>query len=99
PRPRRVEPTEQPESVPPAPVRDPLGDVYSLRDAAKVFGLRESRLRYWERSGFIVRSVQQGRQRYYCFEDLIGIRAAKELLDEGVPLQSVRRSIEALRSS
>jgi tetratricopeptide (TPR) repeat protein len=80
-------------------MKDPLADVYSMRDAAKLFALSPSRLRYWERSAFITRSVQFGDQRYYSFEDLIGIRAAKELLDEGVALRSVRRSIEALRAS
>jgi tetratricopeptide (TPR) repeat protein len=79
--------------------KDPLADVYSMREAAKLFTLSPSRLRYWERSGFITRSVQLGGQRYYSFEDLIGIRAAKELLDEGVALQNVRRSVEALRAS
>ena len=95
---RRFLPAAPPPDEPKG-TRDPLGDVYTMRDAAKVFGLSASRLRYWERSGFIVRSVQQGRLRFYSFEDLIGIRAAKELLDEGVPLQSVRRSVESLRSS
>ena len=40
------------------PVRDPLGDLYSLRDAAKLFKLSESRLRYWEKSAFITRSLR-----------------------------------------
>jgi tetratricopeptide (TPR) repeat protein len=79
--------------------KDPLADFYSVRDAAKLFSLSPSRLRYWERSGFLTRSIQLGEQRYYSFEDLIGIRAAKELLDEGVALQSVRRNIVALRAS
>jgi tetratricopeptide (TPR) repeat protein len=105
---RSVKGTQPPRRlVPPDPAdenarphsQDPLGDVYSMRDAAKLFSLTPSRLRYWERSGFIARSVQTGAQRYYSFEDLIGIRAAKELLDEGVALQAVRRSVEALRAS
>jgi tetratricopeptide (TPR) repeat protein len=79
--------------------KDPLGDVYSVRDVARLFGFSSSRLRYWERSGFIKRSVQLGRQRFYSFEDLIGIRAAKELLEDGIALQNVRKSVEALRSS
>jgi tetratricopeptide (TPR) repeat protein len=79
--------------------KDPLGDLYTLNDAAKVFNLKKSRLQYWERSGFITRSVALGRKRFYSFEDLISLRAAKELLDEGVPLQNVRRNIEALRAS
>ncbi|MFI5308278.1 MAG: tetratricopeptide repeat protein [Polyangiales bacterium] len=97
--PRRLLPA--PASEPPAALRtkDPLADVYTARDAAKLFGLSPSRLRYWERSGFIGRSVSLEDQRYYSFEDLIGIRAAKELLDEGVALQSVRKSVAALRAS
>ena len=79
--------------------RDPLGDLYSLRDAAKLFHLPESRLRYWERQGFIVRSCEISSRRYYTFQDLIGIRAARELLDEGVPLRQVHKSLRALRES
>lgn len=78
---------------------DPTGDLYTIDDAAKLFAIRSSRLRYWERTGFLTRSGQVGRQRYYTFQDLIGLRAAKGLLDEGVALRSVRRSIEALRKS
>ncbi len=81
------------------PVRDPLGDLYSLRDVAKLFKLSESRLRYWEKSGFITRSGEVSSKRYYTFQDLIGIRAAKDLLDEGVALRSVRKSLAALRES
>lgn len=81
------------------PVRDPLADLYSLCDIAKLFKLSESRLRYWEKSGFIVRSGEAAGKRYYTFQDLIGIRAAKELLDEGVALRSVRKSLAALHES
>jgi tetratricopeptide (TPR) repeat protein len=96
---RRFLPAHPPEAQAPAHTKDPLGDLYTLRDASKVFNLSTSRLRYWERSGFVVRSVHQGPQRFYSFEDLIGLRAAKELLDDGIPLQSVRRSVEALRAT
>jgi tetratricopeptide (TPR) repeat protein len=81
------------------PQRDPLSDLYTLRDAAKLFRLSESRLRYWEKSGFIVRSSEISSRRYYTFQDLIGIRAARELLDQGVPLRSVHKSLRALRDS
>jgi tetratricopeptide (TPR) repeat protein len=81
------------------PQRDPLADLYTLRDAAKLFRLSESRLRYWERNGFIARSSEISGRRYYTFQDLIGIRAARELLDEGVPLRNVHKSLRALRDS
>ena len=96
---RRILPTTPPEGDARPRIKDPLGDLYSTTDASKLFGLSEGRLRYWERSDFIERSVRVGGKRYYSFQDLISIRAARELLDEGIPLQSVRRSIEALRTS
>lgn len=97
---RRFQPAQpDPATITAVGSRDPLGDHYSVNDVAKLFALTGGRLRYWERSGFIKRSIQIGRQRFYSFEDLIGIRAAKELLAEGIALQSVRRSVEALRAS
>lgn len=76
---------------------DPLADLYSARDVARVFGVAASRLRYWDRTGFLSPSGRRGRRRYYTFQDLIGLRAAKALLDAGVPLQRVRKSVESLR--
>ena len=78
---------------------DPLADLYSVSEVARVFGIKRSRLRSWDRSGFIQPSGRSGRRRYYTFQDLIGLRVAKGLLDEGVPLRRVRKSVEALRSS
>ena len=79
--------------------RDPMAALYTLRDAAKLFRLSESRLRYWEKQGFIVRSCEVSGRRYYTFQDLIGIRAARGLLDEGVALRNVHKSLRALRES
>lgn len=76
---------------------DPLADLYSVVEVARVFGLKTSRLRYWDRTGFIKPSGRAGRRRFYTFQDLISLRVAKGLLDQGVPLRQVRRSIEALR--
>jgi tetratricopeptide (TPR) repeat protein len=81
------------------PERDPLGDLYTLRDASKLFKLSESRLRYWEKNGFITRTCELGGRRYYTFQDLIGIRAARELLNEGVALRNVHKSLRALQES
>jgi tetratricopeptide (TPR) repeat protein len=77
---------------------DPLSDLYSAAEAGKLFAISESRLRYWDRTGFLAPSGRRGRRRYYTFQDLIGLRAAKTLLDAGVPLQRVRKSISSLRT-
>lgn len=100
PPPKRILPTEPPPvEAEPQRERDPVGDLYTVTETAALFGLAESRLRYWERSGFLARSVEAGGKRYYSFQDLIGVRAAKSLLDEGVPLQSVRKSLVALQGT
>lgn len=78
---------------------DPLADLYSLGEVARLFSLSASRLRYWERTGFLARSAEVRGRRFYTFQDLIALRAAKELLDGGVALRTVRRSLEALRTS
>jgi tetratricopeptide (TPR) repeat protein len=100
PPPKRILPTEPPppDAEPPR-ARDPLADLYTVQEAAALFSVSESRLRYWERSGFLVRSVQTAGKRFYSFQDLIAVRAAKALLDTGVPLQSVRKSLDALQST
>jgi DNA-binding transcriptional MerR regulator len=71
--------------------------MYSAAEVARLFELPESRVRYWSQTGFISPSVRQGSRRFYTFRDLISIKVAKELLDAGLPLQRVRRSLDALR--
>lgn len=106
---RRAEPPEEPpreergsprraERADPAKNRstEPYGELFARAEVARLFGLPESRLAYWARSGFIQPSGKVGRRRYYTFQDLIGIRAAKELLDHGAPLRAVRRSLAHL---
>ena len=70
---------------------------YAPRDVSRLFGLPESRLRYWAQTGFIRPSVRVRGRTFYSFRDLIAIKVARELLESGLPLQRVRRSLDALR--
>ncbi|PRP96268.1 helix-turn-helix domain-containing protein [Enhygromyxa salina] len=70
---------------------------YTVAEVARLFELPESRVRYWSQTGFISPSARNGARRFYTFKDLISIKVAKELLDAGLPLQRVRRSLDALR--
>lgn len=70
---------------------------YALRDVARLFDLPESRLRYWAQTGFISPSIRLRGRTFYSFRDLIAIKVARELLGAGLPLQRVRRSLDALR--
>ncbi len=72
---------------------------YTVRDVARIFGLHESRIRYWAQTGFINPSGFHSGKRQYNFMDLVGIKAAKELLARGIPLQRVRKNLQALREA
>lgn len=78
---------------------DQVLELYSVRDAARLFGLAESRLRYWMQAGFLRPSVRQGGRFYYTFADLVGIKAAVELLGAGISMVRVRRALDGLRGS
>jgi DNA-binding transcriptional MerR regulator len=71
----------------------------SVKDVARIVGLDEARLRYWAQTGLMGPSVRRGARSYYTFTDLIGVKVVKELLERGLSLQAVRKSLEALRQS
>jgi tetratricopeptide (TPR) repeat protein len=74
-------------------------ELYSIRDAARLFRVPDSRLRYWIQTGFVRPSLRQGGRFYYSFSDLVGLKAAVELLAAGVPLVRVRKALAALKGA
>ncbi len=79
------------------PGRNMSTGTYSCREVSRLFGISEGRLRYWDKSGFISPSSDDGRRKCYTFHDLIGVRSAKTLLDHGVSLQRARRILDTIR--
>ncbi len=75
-----------------------MEEVFSVRDVSRLFGLSESRIRYWAQTGFISPSIRRGNRRFYSFSDLIGLKVARDLLASGLSLQRVRKNLQALRS-
>ncbi len=75
-----------------------MTSLYSPREVAEIIGLQESRVRYWAQTGFVGPSVKEGGRLLYNFADLVGVKAAKELLDRGVSLQRARKNLDALRA-
>jgi tetratricopeptide (TPR) repeat protein len=73
-------------------------ELYAIKDVSRVFGLRESRLRYWFQIGFLWPSVRRQGRVFYTFQDLVLVKAAKVLLDSGVPVERVRGALAALRT-
>lgn len=74
-------------------------ELYSIRDVARILAVQESRLRYWMQTGFVGPSVRKGGRFYYTFCDLVAVKAAKDLLAAGMPLQKIRKNIDALKQA
>ncbi len=74
-------------------------ELYSIRDVSRILALQESRLRYWMQTGFVGPTVRKGGRFYYTFCDLVAVKSAKDLTATGMPLQKVRKNVEALRKA
>lgn len=84
------------EHEPTAPVSTDDDGTFTVKQVSELFGLPERKLRYWSQTGFIVPSLKDGSRIFYNFRDLIAVKVAKALLDSGIPLRRVRRSLSAL---
>lgn len=78
---------------------DPFRALYGCSEVARLFRCSQSKLRYWDRCGFIAPSARVGQRKFYSFQDLVSIRAAKALLERGVPFREVRRAVDSLRQA
>jgi tetratricopeptide (TPR) repeat protein len=75
-----------------------MKQLYSSRDVAQIVGISESRVRYWAQTGVVGPSERSGGRSVYNFQDLVSVKAAKELIDGGLTLQRARKNLEALRA-
>lgn len=83
----------------PPDLREPVTDLFSRREVAKLLGVSETRLRSLDRSNIVSPSGQKGKQRAYTFQDLIALRATRELLAMRVRIKDVAQAIGALRQA
>jgi DNA-binding transcriptional MerR regulator len=70
---------------------------FSTREVAEVLGLPTSKILSWTRSGLLTPERGPSGAYAYSFQDIVLLRAAKELLDSEVPARRVREALEALR--
>jgi len=70
---------------------------FRTRDVVRALGLSRRQVQYWAKTGLVVPSARTpGGHHRYSFADLVALKTAKRLIDAGVSLQSIRRSVEAL---
>jgi tetratricopeptide (TPR) repeat protein len=71
-------------------------DRFSPENVQRILGLTARQLDYWDRLR-LVSPQKELENRFYDFRDLIGLRTVKQLVEEGVPANRLRRALIALR--
>jgi DNA-binding transcriptional MerR regulator len=101
------QPSEQPFSAPTptisGPRRSRLSDVvrsqFKTREVVDLLGLSRRQLQYWAKTGLIEPSERTpGGHHRYSFDDLVALKATKRLIDAGVSVQKIRKSVSALQA-
>jgi DNA-binding transcriptional MerR regulator len=73
-------------------------DLYPVRDVVGILKISRRQLQYWAQTDLIAPSAKTpGGHGRYTFDDLVTLKAAKRLIDAGVSVQRIRKSIRALR--
>ncbi|MGE5174244.1 MAG: MerR family transcriptional regulator, partial [Betaproteobacteria bacterium] len=77
--------------------------LFNAKTAVKLTGFTPRQVDYWDRTHFIKPSVKEaaghGTGRLYSFEDIVQLKVAKILIDKGVSLQKIRKSITYLKKN
>ena len=70
---------------------------YTTREVAEVLGLPTSKILAWTRSGLLTPERGSRGAYLYSFQDIVLLRAARELLEAELPARRVKAALEALR--
>ena len=74
------------------------GGLYRAGDVADIIEVSRRQLQYWAQTDLVLPSARTpGGHARYTFEDLVALKTAKRLIDAGVSVQRIRKSIRALR--
>jgi len=78
---------------------DPASEAhFKTREVVELLDLSRRQLQYWAKTGLILPSARTpGGHHRYSFNDLVALKATKRLIDAGVSVQKIRRSVGALQ--
>ena len=72
--------------------------LFRTGEVVQILGISRRQLQYWADTDLVPPATTTvGGHHRYAFGDLVALRAAKRLIDSGVSVQRIRRSIQALR--
>lgn len=83
----------------PPPTKEPVSDLFTSSEVARLLGISASRLRTLDRAGIAPPTGRRRGRRAYTFSDIIALRAARDLLERKVRLRDVARAIENIRGA
>lgn len=76
---------------------------FGAKAVKEITGVSRMQLQHWDRTGIVRPSVKigagKGSRREYSFEDLVQLRVAKRLREEGISLRKIRKALEFLRKN
>jgi len=71
---------------------------FTQAEVCEIVGISRRQIQYWGSTGlFISRFKTKGGHTRYSFEDLIAYKTAKKLLDSGISVQRIRKSLTTLQ--
>jgi tetratricopeptide (TPR) repeat protein len=79
--------------------KEPVADVYTQSEVARLLGMTCGRLRSLDRAHIVAPTGRRKGRRAYTFSDLIALRAARDLLESKVRLRDVARAIRRIRET
>jgi predicted RNase H-like HicB family nuclease len=76
---------------------------FNTKTVCKLTGLTKRQIDYWDRIHFIKPSIKEasgyGSVRLYSFTDLVQLKVARALLERGLSVQKIRKSITYLKKA
>ena len=80
------------------PMRSAI-EYFRSRDVVQILGVSRRQLQYWAQTDLVQPSARTpGGHHRYTFEDLVALKATVRLIEAGVSVQRIRKSIGALRN-
>jgi tetratricopeptide (TPR) repeat protein len=95
--PRAKKPSSPADTPQPPSTHEPVTDVFSAREVAKLLGVTPAKLRRLEKAQIVSPSAMRNGRKAYTFQDLIALRATHDLLAKRIRLKDVVQAIGALR--
>lgn len=98
------QPSSQPITPDPSATRprggsDVIRSQFKTREVVELLDLSRRQLQYWAKTGLVEPSERTpGGHHRYSFDDLVALKATKRLIDAGVSVQKIRKSVAALQA-